>query len=115
MEIKYYKQRSAKRMSLISMIIGIAAAILWIPLLWLASDLASDFVQAIFVYGYPVLSIAGLTLGVIGLVLSARKETRSMKGVVFAVIGIVLNLLVLAVSAWLLLLYLFVHPVEIAL
>lgn len=115
MEIKYYKQRSAKRMSLISMIIGIAAATLWNPLLWLVSDLTSDFVQAIFVYGYPVLSIAGLTLGVIGLVLSARKETRSKKGVVFAVIGMVLCLLALAASAWLLLLYLFVHPVEIAL
>ena len=109
------KRIRAERISLISMIIGIAAALLWIPLLWLASDMASDFVQAIFVYGYPALSVAGLTLGVIGLVLSARKEMRSTKGVVFAVIGIVLNLLALAASGWLLLLYLFVHPVEIAL
>lgn len=109
------KQKRAECLSLISMIIGIAAALLWIPLLWLLSDAASDFVQAIFLFGMPVLSIAGLTLGVIGLVMSARKETRSRRGVVFAVIGIVLNLLVLAVSAWLLLLYLFVHPVEIAL
>lgn len=105
----------AERISLISMIVGIAAATLWNPLLWLVSDLASDFLQAIFVYGYPVLSIAGLTLGVIGLVLSARRETRNRKGVVFAVIGMVLCLLALAASAWLLLLYLFVHPVEIAL
>ena len=109
------KRVRAERISLISMIVGIAAAVLWIPLLWLVSDMASDFVQAIFVYGYPVLSIAGLTLGVIGLVMSARKETRNTKGVVFAVIGIVLNLLALAASGWLLLLYLFVHPVEIAL
>ena len=109
------KRIRAERISLISMIVGIAAAILWIPLLWLVSDMASDFVQAIFVYGYPVLSIAGLTLGVIGLVMSVRKETRSRKGVVFAVIGIVLNLLALAASGWLLLMFLFVHPVEIAL
>lgn len=109
------KRIRAERISLISMIIGIAAALLWIPLLWLISDMASDFVQAIFVYGYPVLSIAGLTLGVIGLVMSVRSEPRSTKGVVFAVIGIVLNLLALAASGWLLLLYLFVHPVEIAL
>ena len=105
----------AERISLISMIVGIVAVLLWIPLLWLISDMASDFVQAIFVYGYPVLSIAGLTLGVIGLVMSVRKETRSRKGVVFAVIGIVLNLLALAASGWLLLMFLFVHPVEIAL
>ena len=109
------KRIRAERISLISMIVGIAAASLWIPLLWLVSDMASDFVQAIFVYGYPVLSIAGLTLGVIGLVMSVRKETRSRKGVVFAVIGIVLNLLALAASGWLLLMFLFVHPVEIAL
>ena len=109
------KRIRAERISLISMIIGIAAAVLWIPLLWLISDMASDFVQAIFLFGYPALSIAGLTLGVIGLVMSARKETRSRRCVVFAVIGIVLNLLALAASGWLLLMFLFVHPVEIAL
>lgn len=109
------KRIRAERISLISMTVGIAAALLWIPLLWLASDLASDFMQAIFVYGYPALSIAGLTLGVIGLVMSVRAEPHSKKGVVFAVIGIVLCLLALAASAWLLLLYLFVHPVEVAL
>ena len=109
------KRIRAERVSLISMIVGIAAALLWIPLLWLVSDMASDFVQAIFLFGYPALSIAGLTLGVIGLVMSARKETRSRKGVAFAVIGIVLNLLALAASGWLLLMFLFVHPVEIAL
>ena len=109
------KRIRAERISLISMIVGIAAAVLWIPLLWLLSDAASDFMQAIFLFGYPALSIAGLTLGVIGLVMSARKETRSRRCVVFAVIGIVLNLLALAVSGWLLLMFLFVHPVEIAL
>ncbi|MBQ6234852.1 MAG: hypothetical protein IJK54_02970 [Clostridia bacterium] len=109
------KRIRAERISLISMIVGIAAALSWIPLLWFASDLASDFVQAIFVYGYPVLSIAGLTLGIIGLIKSARLNPRSTKGVVFAVIGIVLCLLALAASGWLLLMFLFVHPVEIAL
>ena len=109
------KRIRAERISLISMIIGIAAALLWIPLLWLISDIPSDFMRVIFVYGFPVLTITGITLGVIGLVMSARKATRSRRGVLFAVIGIVLNLLALAVSGWLLLLYLFVHPVEIAL
>lgn len=109
------KRIRAERLSLISMIVGIAAALLWIPLLWLASDLTSDFMQAIFVYGYPAFSIAGLTLGIIGLIKSARLNPRSTKGVVFAVIGIVLCLLALAASGWLLLMFLFVHPVEIAL
>ena len=41
-------------------------------------------------------------------------KVTGLKNILWA-IGIVLCLLALAASAWLLLLYLFVHPVEIAL
>ena len=112
--MEHLKRKRAERFALLSFLIGIAAAAAWIPLLWLASDTASAFVHAVFLIGMPILSLVGLVLGVIGLVKSVRAETRSTKGIVFALIGIVLNLIVTAACGWLLWMYLFVHAVELA-
>ena len=88
------KQQRTLGFSLASFIIGICFVPLWLLLMLLP--------EVFWVYVPPIVALAGFVLGVIGLVLSIRKETRSVKGIVFASIGIVLSILAAAASFYLL-------------
>ena len=96
------KQQRALGFAVASFIIGICTVPLWILLMSLS--------EALWVYIAPIVALAGLVLGVIGLVMSIRRETRSVKGIVFASIGIVLNFF--AAAATINLLYILTYTME---
>ena len=112
--MKRSEQTRALRFGLVSLLVGIALIPLWVLLLWLAADTDSGIVKALFLYGLPAVSAAGLALGVIGLIGSVRKTTRNKKGIAFAAIGIALNLAAAELCVWVLWAYFFVHAVELA-
>ena len=81
--MQVFKQQRALNFAVISFFIGICAVPLWFLFILLA--------ETLWVYVPLIAALAGFVLGVIGLVLSIRKETRSVNGIVFASIGMVLN------------------------
>ena len=87
--MKFFKQQRALGFSIASLIIGICFIPAWLLVLKLANDVG---VWYLLFFGIPLAALAGLILGVIGLIGSIRKETRSKKGMVLASIGIVLNM-----------------------
>ena len=96
------KQRRALGFSVAAFIIGICFVPIWLLLMSLS--------EALWVYIPPIVALAGFVLGVIGLVMSIRRETRSVKGIVFASIGIVLNFF--AAAATINLLYILTYTME---
>lgn len=64
------KQKQALGFSLVSFIIGICFVPLWLLL---------SLTEVLWVCVPPIVALAGFVLGVIGLILSIRKETRSKK------------------------------------
>ena len=83
--MQVFKQQRALNFAVISFFIGICAVPLWFLFILLA--------ETLWVYVPLIAALAGFVLGVIGLVLSIRKETRSVKGIAFASIGTVLNVI----------------------
>ncbi|MBQ5991313.1 MAG: hypothetical protein IJL62_02060 [Clostridia bacterium] len=94
------KTKRAEHISLAAMLIGICTALVWIALLWLNSVQEIPYVLAIMMLLPLVASIAGIVLGIVGLVKSLRVRPRTGKGIAFAVIGIVLSLLTLCATAY---------------
>lgn len=92
--MQFAKQQRALNVSLVSFFIGIFILPLWSYLLFISKTL--------LIYAPPIITLVGFVLGVIGLVMSIRWETRTVKGIVFASIGIVLNFFAAAASIWLL-------------
>ena len=109
------KQKRAERPALVSMIIGIAMVPLWFLLLYLGAEIGHIFMTVLFLAVPLIAAAAGLVFGVIGLIRSLRSEPRSKKGVVTAIIGIVLNLAVTAAAVLILWLYMNVYRVDLAL
>lgn len=96
--MKFFKQQRALGFSIASLIIGICnlPTSLW----FYTRDIFNmDGKPEILFLGILLVALAGLIFGVIGLIGSIRKETRSKKGIVFASIGIVLSIVVLFLTA----------------
>ena len=95
--MKFFKQQRALGFARASLIIGICnlPTSLW----FYTRDIFNmDGKFEILFLGILLAALAGLILGVIGLIGSIRKETRSKKGMVLASIGIVLNMVLTLVS-----------------
>ena len=114
MEIQSGQQKRAERFGLVSLIVGIAGVPLWFLLLYLGAEAGHILTTVLFLALPPVAAVTGLAFGVFGLIQSVRSVPRSRKGIALAVIGIVLNLAVLAAAVLILWLYFHVHAVELA-
>ena len=93
--MKFFKQKRALGFSRASLIIGICIIPAWFLSLaaaYWSEGTGTDLLWGIFFVGMPLVALAGLILGVIGLIGSIRKESHSTKGIVLASIGIVLTL-----------------------
>ena len=88
------KQKRALGFSRASFLIGICIIPAWFLSLAAAywgEGTGTDLLWGIFFFGMPLVAIAGLVFGVIGLIGSIRKASHSTKGIVFASIGIALG------------------------
>jgi hypothetical protein len=92
------KIKRAERISLASMLIGVCTAPVWILLVVLNGVLEIPYILTIQKLLPLAASLAGIVLGIVGLIQSIRKRSRSKKGIVFSVIGIILNLLTLCAT-----------------
>ena len=94
------KTKRAERISLASLLIGACTAPVWILLLLLNSKQEIPYILAIMLLLPLIASVAGIVLGIVGLVQSIRKPSRTKKGIVFSAIGIVLSSLTLCATAY---------------
>jgi len=113
--MQYFKQQRALRFSRASLLIGMTAIPLWILLLILAVKVENDFTAALFLVLPLITALTGLTFGVIGLVQSIWAVSRTKRGIVFSIIGMIINLFVLCISVfvWILLLVGDAQPVPL--
>ena len=89
------KQKRALGFSRASLIIGICFIPAWffsLAIAYWSERVGAELLWGIFFFGMPLVALAGLVFGVIGLIGSIRKESHSTKGIVLASIGIVLTL-----------------------
>ncbi len=92
--------RRAECISLASLLIGVCTVPVWILLLLLNSAREIPHILPIMMILPLVASLAGIVLGIVGLVQSIRKPSRTKKGIVFSVIGTVLSILTLCATAY---------------
>ena len=95
-------QKNRAGIALAAMIIGISIVFLWYGMLYLATEVGTPAFKYLFLVIPTFVEITGLVLGVIGLICGIKKSTRSAKGIVFASIGIVLNLAFTAATCYML-------------
>ena len=92
--MQFFKQRRALGFSRASLMIGICIIPAWflsLAVAYWSEGTGTDLLWGIFFVGMPLVALAGLILGVIGLIGSIRKESHSTKGIVLASIGIALT------------------------
>lgn len=94
------KTKRAERISLASLLIGVCTAPVWIALLCLNSVQEIPYILAIMMLLPLVASLAGIVLGIIGLVKSLRVQPHTRKRIIFSVIGMVLSALMLCATAY---------------
>jgi len=100
--MQFFKQQRALGFALASLIIGICFIPAWffsLAAAYWSEGAGTDLLWGIFFVGMPLAALAGLVLGVIGLIGSIRKESRTPKAIVFASIGIALTILETAFTA----------------
>ena len=92
--MKFFQQQRALGFARASLIIGICILLSYVPAFYLfawALAIQLHVLPWILLIGFPLAALAGLVLGVIGLIGSIRKASHSTKGIVFASIGIALG------------------------
>jgi hypothetical protein len=93
-------RKRAEHISLEAMLIGVCTAPVWVALLCLNSVQEIPHILAIMMLLPLVASLAGIVLGIVGLVKSLRVQPHTRKGIIFSVIGMVLSLLTLCATAY---------------
>lgn len=93
------KTKRAERISLASLLIGVCIVPGWIMLVWFTNWFPNWDSLPVWMFAPLIASLAGLVLGVIGLIWSIRKQSRTVKGIVLSAIGVGLCLLSLCATA----------------
>ena len=93
------KKNRAERISRAAFWIGVCIVPGWILLVWFTNWFPNWDSLPVWMFAPLIASLAGLVLGVIGLVLSIRKQSRTVKGIVFSAIGVGLCMLSLCAAA----------------
>ena len=93
------KKNRAERIARTAFWIGVCIVPGWILLVWFTNWFPNWDSLPVWMFAPLIASLAGLVLGVIGLVLSIRKQSRTRKGIVLSSIGIGFCQLSLCVAA----------------
>ena len=93
------KKNRAERIARTAFWIGVCIVPGWILLVWFTNWFPNWDSLPVWMFAPLIASLAGLVLGVIGLIWSIRKQSRTVKGIVLSAIGVGLCLLSLCATA----------------